>query len=47
MPGARFAGLPVLVDQLDDDDDDDVRSALGRVSGLVWVTELGDASGGP
>lgn len=42
MSGARFAGLTVLVDQLDDD----VRSALGRVSCLVRASELGDPSGG-
>ena len=36
--GAHFAGVSMLVDQLEDD----VRAKLGRVTSLVFASELGD-----
>lgn len=38
MCGARFAGVSILVDQLEDE----VRAKLGRVTWLVRASELGD-----
>jgi len=38
LSGARFAGVSVLVDQLEDP----VRARLGRVTSLVRAAELGD-----
>jgi len=36
--GAYFAGVSILVDQLDDE----VKTKLGRVTSLVRASELGD-----
>ena len=38
MCGAHFAGVSILVDQLEDE----VRAKLGRVTSLVFASELGD-----
>ena len=41
--GATWAGMSILVDQLDDA----TRDRLGRVTSLVLADELGDPRGGP